>query len=307
MIECYAQGRLPELILVAVNPDQIDALLGGLVQLMEWLRDQGALATDNLVFPYFLFVGNGIYFNHARYRYVEMLERAVMEGLLPDLWPKVMPQLVCRLLRGPTMQSGRRTGSGPDAVYQPGHQGLTVICGGDADARQRVCDLLTQRGAPVQVAEQSPVSIELRKALVNLICNLLGVIYSVEPDGSFKPRSIGEIIKPAHHAEFFELGEHLYAIARAIHAVPKDARFEVAWPTLLTQFEAVADHNASSVQAVAQAVASGHPPTAITPNEAWLLEPLKQLAADMQLTAAQRCFEALEDRYRDAIGRLVAR
>ena len=36
MIECYAQGRLPELILVAVNPDQIDALLGGIVQLLEY-------------------------------------------------------------------------------------------------------------------------------------------------------------------------------------------------------------------------------------------------------------------------------
>ena len=307
MIECYAQGRLPELILVAVNPDQIDALLGGIVQLLEWMRDQGALETDELVFPYFLFVSNGIYFNHARYRYVEMLERAVMEGLLPDLWPTLMPQLVCRLLRGPTMQSGRRTGSGPDAVYQPGHQGLTLICGGDADARQRVYDLLSERRLPVQVAEQSPVSVELRKALVNLICNLFGVIYSIEPDGGFRPRSIGEIIQPEHHAEFCELGEHLYEIGRAIHALPKGARFDAVWPTLLAQLEAVADHYASSVQAVAQAVANGHPPTTITPNEAWLLDPLKQLAADMQLNESKQYFSALEDRYRDAIGRLVSR
>lgn len=53
MIDCYAQGRLPELMPVAVNPDQIDALLGGIVQLLEWMRDQGALETDDLVFPCF--------------------------------------------------------------------------------------------------------------------------------------------------------------------------------------------------------------------------------------------------------------
>jgi hypothetical protein len=31
------------------------------------------------------------------------------------------------------------------------------------------------------------------------------------------------------HAEFFELGEHLYASACAINAVPKDTRFDPAF------------------------------------------------------------------------------
>lgn len=301
MIECYAEGRLPELILVAVNPDQIDSLLGAMVLLLEWMRDEGALETGQPAFPHFLFVSNGIYFNHTRYRFIELLERSIMEGRLPDLWPTVAPQLVCRLLRGPTMQSGRRDGDGTEAVYRPGHNGLTLISGGDAAGRQRAYELLAGHGAPVQIAPQSPVSIELRKALVNLICNLFGVLYSIDPDEGFQPRTIGEIIAPEHHPEFLALGEHVYSIARAIRAVPADTRFDAIWPTLLTQLEGVAEHTSSTVQAVAQAVAEGHPPAEITPNEVWLLDPLKGLAADLQLRDDLHYFSDLEQRYHSAL------
>ncbi len=306
IIECYAGGRLPELVLVATNPDQIDCVLQGILLLLEWMRDEGALDARTVEFPYFLFIANGIYFNRTRYRYVELLERSFMEGRLPDLWPAIAPQLVCRLLRGPTLMQGLRAGQGAEAVYRPGHKGPTLICGGDAAGRQRVRALLAERGLPVEAAEQSPVSIELRKALINLICNLFGTIYGAEQGGRFRSLVIGEILAPEHYPEFIELGEHVYAIARAISAVPARLRFTEVWPDLRAQLQNFAAHCPSTVQSVAQWIAEGAALPAITPNEVWLLEPLKELAADLNLPEERAYFLKLEERYRSVLRSLRA-
>lgn len=126
LIESYDAGTLPELILVATNPAQIDQVLSGLLLLLEWMRDEGTLNAERLAYPYLLFVTNGIYFNRLRYRFVEVLERAMMEGQLPDLWPNLVPFLVSRLLRGPKVLIGQRTGRGAAAIYHPGAKGLTA-------------------------------------------------------------------------------------------------------------------------------------------------------------------------------------
>ncbi|MCK9391820.1 MAG: hypothetical protein M0Q01_09715 [Syntrophales bacterium] len=301
IIECYDEAKLPELIMVATNPDQIDSVLQGILLLLEWMRDEGTLESKPLEFPYFLFVANGIYFNRTRYRYVELLERAFMEGRLPDLWPDIAPQLVCRLMRGPTMVLGHRTGQGAGAVYHPGYKGPTLISGGDVTSRQRVRTLLADRGLPVEIADQSPVSIELRKALMNLIGNLFGVIYSVGDEGWFRSRSLGEIVVPEHYSEFVELGEHVYSIARAIRAVPDDAYFTDIWPKIRDQIKSLASHYPSTVQSIAQLIADGTVLPEMTPNEAWLLNPLKELAADLQLREAYAYLLRLEERYRAAL------
>jgi hypothetical protein len=301
IIECYSEGKLPELILVATTPDQIDSVLRGILLLMEWMRDEGAFDSKPLEFPYFLFVANGIYFNRTRYRYVELLERAFMEGRLPDLWPEIAPQLVCHLLRGPTMMHGHRTGYGLGTVYQPGNKGPTLVCGGDAASRQRVQTVLANRGLPVEIADQSPVSIELGKALINLIVNLFGVIYSIGGDGRFCSLSIGQIVLPARYSEFTELGEHVYSIARAIRAFPDDARFVDVWPKILNQLQGYSAHYSSTVQSVAQSIACRIALPEMTPNEAWLLDPLKELAEDLNLQEAHAYLLRLEERYRAAL------
>ncbi len=301
MIECYDAGRLPELIIVATNPDQIDSVLQGIRLLLEWMRDEKAFDSKPLSFPYFLFVTNGIYFNRIRYRYVELLERAYMEGSLPDLWPDIAPQLVCRMLRGPTMILGQRTGSGADAVYRPGYKGNTVIGGGDTACRQRVQTLLAGRGLSVEISAQSPVSIELQKALVNLILNLFGVIYSIENDIGFRPLTIGDILAPEHHPEFIELGEHVYSIARAARAVPHHAGFADVWPKMLRLFQDFRTHYPSTMQSIAQSVTGRGVIPEMTPNEAWLLEPLKELAANLEERKALAYLLKLEERYRDTL------
>jgi hypothetical protein len=301
IIECYDKGKLPELIMVATNPDQIDSVLQGILLLLEWMRDEGTLESEPLEFPYFLFIANGIYFNRTRYRYVELLERAFMEGMLPDLWPDIVPQLVCRLLRAPTMVLGHRTGHGAGAVYHPGYKGPTLISGGNATGRKRVRTLLADRGLPVETSDQSPVSLELRKASMNLIGNMFGVIYSIDDGGLFRPRALDEIVVPKHYPEFLELGEHVYSIARAIRAVPADTCFTDVWPTILDQIHSLESHYTSTVQSVAQSIADGIALPEMTPNEAWLFNPLKELAADLQLQETYTYLLRLEERYRAAL------
>lgn len=301
MIESSDKGELPELIIVATNPDQIDVVLRGIRPLLEWMRDEDVFDSKSPAFPYFLFVANGIYFDHIRYRYVELLERSFMEGSLPDLWPEIALQLVCRLLRGPTVMAGHRSGYWNNTVYQPGVKGNTVISGSNEAGRQRVHTLLSDRGLPVEIADQSPVSIELQKALINLICNLFGVIYSIENNNRFCPLVIGDIIVPAHHPDFIELGEHVYDIARASRAVPPDACFADVFPKMIQLLQKVRTHYPSAIQSIVLFLDSRSAIPDMTPNEEWLIVPLKELASNLNLQKALVNLHNLEKRYRNAL------
>jgi hypothetical protein len=97
-----------------------------------------------------------------------------------------MPRLVGRLLRGVTIQTGQRDGSGADAVYRPGPLGRTRVAGGDAAIRARTVELLVSLGEWFEMGDEaSPTRVEFDKALVNLTANLLGQLAAIdESDGS---------------------------------------------------------------------------------------------------------------------------
>jgi hypothetical protein len=306
LIESYEAGILPELILVGTNADQLDDVLRGLRLLLEWMGDEGRLDARSITFPYLLFVANGIYFNRLRYRFVELLELAMMEGLLPDLWPHVMPALVSHLLRGTTLVLGQRTGRGAEAIYHPGSKGLTTISGGNPASRKRVRKMLFMRGLPVESDNRPPVHAELQKALLLLIGNVLGAIFSVTPDGRYSPLRVKEIYTREHEGEILILGEHVYIIGHAIGAIPAERAFATDWPILLEQ-RRTNEHRPSTLQWIARTLSSGAPCPAMTPNEDWLLTPLEQMAKDMGLKDTFAYFQDLEARYRAMLAMLNER
>src|SRR5678816_4333835 len=122
-LACFESGWLPEVVLVCTQPDQLLGLMRTVVRLLEQLEAAGALDDAVSEMPTFVLCSNGIYFQRVRQYFIEVLEEAITFGRLPELWPERMPRIVGRLLRGVTIQTGQREGTGADAVYRPGKRG----------------------------------------------------------------------------------------------------------------------------------------------------------------------------------------
>ena len=111
LLACFEARSLPEVLLVCPNPDQLLGVISEYVGLMEAAYEAGEL--DNLPLPIIVLCSNGIYFQRIRQIYIGKIEEATLLGRLPDLWPDLMPRIVGRLLRGVTIQTAVREGSGP--------------------------------------------------------------------------------------------------------------------------------------------------------------------------------------------------
>jgi hypothetical protein len=145
LLQAFEQEALPEIILLCPNPDQLPGILNTVVQLLERMNERGELTVD-FALPALVLSSNGIYYQRLRQQFIERLEESTLLGRLPDLWPELMPRIVGRLLRGVTIQTGVRDGSGAEAVYHPGPRGITRLAGGDQKLRERACELLRARG-----------------------------------------------------------------------------------------------------------------------------------------------------------------
>src|SRR4051812_21099900 len=186
MVTAYERDELPEILLACPNPDQLLGMISELVSLLEATSRRNEL--ESLPIPTVVLASNGIYFQRIRQIYLEKLEEATLLGRLPDLWPDLMPRIVSRLLRGVTIQTGLREGSGPEAIYRPGPRGITRLAGGDAANRERCYTLLSSRDGWFELAANSSATrLEFDKAMVNLSSNLLGQLYAIDETGHFHP------------------------------------------------------------------------------------------------------------------------
>jgi hypothetical protein len=129
------------------------SIISECVELLEAAYEAGTL--EALPLPILVLCSNGIYFQRIRQIFLEKLEEATLLGRLPDLWPDLMPKIISRLLRGVSIQTGIREGSGAATIYRPGPRGITRIAGGDAANRERSCALLAGRGGWFEPAPHS--------------------------------------------------------------------------------------------------------------------------------------------------------
>jgi hypothetical protein len=307
LLGCAAAGFLPEVLLVCTQPDQ---LLGGIVhvvRLVEHLHEIGALDDEARQLPLFVLCSNGIYFQRVRQFFIEKLEESTLLGRLPDLWPDLMPQLVGRLLRGVTIQTGQREGSGADAVYRPGPRGVTRLAGGAATHRERVAALLTERGGWFELAAHaSPTRVEFDKALINLAVNLLGQLHAIDDAGRFRLLTIGEILAEEGTAETRELAQRVVEVGRAVRAYSEQDDFESIYAEILAAAREHLDHVPSSLQWIEQQLRHGALQPRLTPTEAWLLEPLIRYAHAAGLEDAARYFENLTRCVEQRLGLAIA-
>jgi hypothetical protein len=284
---------LPEILLVCTQPDQLLGLLSTWVKLFETLfSEQGSAAVDDL--PVLVLASNGIYFQRVRQFLIERLEEGTLFGRLPDLWPDLMPRLVGRLLRGVTIQTGQREGSGAEAIYRPGPSGRTRVAGGDAATRARTVEVLSGLGGWFELVDNaSPTRVEFDKALVNLTANLLGQLAAIDERGNFRRITAGEMLGSAHESAIRELVAHVVSIGRAVRAYSASESLEDILEMARTSLQRHADHVPSSLQWIEGQLRRQSLSPRLTPTEAWLLEPLIRYAHGAGLEAAAHYFETL--------------
>jgi hypothetical protein len=293
-VSCY-DTVLPEVLLVCPNPDQLLSVISECVCLLETAYERGEL--DLLPFPIVVLCSNGIYFQRIRQILLEKLEEATLLGRLPDLWPDIMPRIIGRLLRGISIQTGLREGSGAEAIYRPGPRGITRLAGGDSANRERACALLASRGGWFELAANSSATrLEFDKAMVNLSTNLLGQLYAIDDEGHFRPLTLIEIIVPEHEAQIRNLCRHVFEVGLAVKAYASADNFETLFEQLRETLTLHESHIPSSLQWVGLRIRTGMLEPKLTPTEEWLLEPLIRYARSAALESAIRYFEQLKER-----------
>lgn len=300
---CAEAGFLPEVLLVCTQPDRLLGVLATGVRLLELLSARDGLDAAVSQLPVFVLCSNGIYFQRVRQFLLEKLEEATLLGRLPDLWPHAMPRLVGKLLRGVTIQTGQREGSGPDAIYRPGPSGRTRLAGGDPAHRERSVELLSERGGWFEVAKHtSPTRVEFDKALVNLVVNLLGQLHAIDGSGHFRLLTIGEILEAGGDREMRELAQRVVEVGRAVRAYGGADDFETIYEQMRESAREHLEHVPSSLQWIAQQLRRGALQPRLTPTETWLLEPLIRYSRAAGLEDAAHYFEELTRRVEGRLG-----
>ncbi|HXG47394.1 MAG TPA: hypothetical protein VNO52_07215 [Methylomirabilota bacterium] len=308
VLECHRTHTLPEILLVCPNPDQLLGIITVCVELLERVFEEGGLWGGALPIPIVVLSSNGIYFQRLRQIYIEKIEEATLLGRLPDLWPHLMPQIVGRLLRGVTIQTGVREGSGAATIYHPGPRGITRLAGGDEGSRQRACQILSRRGGWFELAANSSATrLEFDKALVNLTANLLGQLQAIDEHGGFRPLRVEEIVVASQQEEIRRLARAVFRVGQAVRAYGPTEDFEVVFGRMLESLYQHLTHVPSSLQWVDLRLRTGTLKAELTPTEAWLLEPLIRYARSAELEAEAAYFEELRTRLLDRLTRLCAR
>jgi hypothetical protein len=295
LLSCARGGGLPEVLIVCPNPDQLLGVITDLVQLLEGAYERGEL--EQLPLPMVVLSSNGIYYQRLRQIFIEKLEEATLLGRLPDLWPELMPRIVGRFLRGVTIQTGLREGSGAGAIYRPGPRGITRLAGGDQAVRDRCCAMLADRGAWVELAANSSATrLEFDKGIINLATNLLGQLYAIDESGRFTLLRVEEIVAPEREPEIRRLASEVFAVGKAVRAYAKTDEFEEIYKPLRATLDLHRSHVPSSLQWVGLRLRTGELAGELTPTENWLLEPLIRYARSAGLEESAEYFEELKRR-----------
>jgi hypothetical protein len=302
--DAAAGGRLPEVILVCTNPDQLFDVVADYVAVVEYEHRKGRLESGTAHLPLLVLCANGIYFQRIRSSFVELLEESTLLGRLPDLWPHLMPTVVGRLMRGVTIQTASRNGAGSTAVYRPGPPGRTQLTGGDRLARAEAARQLTACGGWFEdVGDVQPTRVEFNKALVNLAMNVIGQLAAIDADGRFRMLTVGEITQSVARERILELVEAVMRVGQGVGVFAANESSIDIFAHLEELLRSTAAHVPSSLQLLGLQLRAGTVGPGLAPTEKWLLQPLLQYARSLGDAGAIRYFEGLEKELTDAIAR----
>ncbi len=303
LVECCDTGWLPKVLLVCTQPDQLQSTVGDYVAMLERLYTIHRIDVAVSRLPLLVLCSNGIYHERMRRFLVESLEQSMLYGRLPELWRESMGRIVGKLIRGVTVQTGYREGTGVEAIYHAGPLCRTILVGGDVAHRQACAELLNGLGGWFETDTAPPIRIEFDKALINLWANLLGQLKAIDEDGTFRLLKVGEIFCDRESTELKVLSTHLFDVGREVHAYRHDEDYEQLHSATLTIAAGPSDHVPSSLRWIDSQLRSGTLQPQLTPTERWLLDPLIKYSRTTGLDETAEYFTRLGKRVEQ---RLVA-
>ncbi len=310
LLEAHALDRLPELLLVCCNPDQLGQFTAEMTRFVENLAERGRLRCVDDVrreVPILLILPNGILSEQTRHTFDEQLRDSMLLHRLPGVTEEMREALLGRAVRGVSLQAGGRRGSGAGTVYVLERQGAVVFAGGGEAERRRIEAVLTSHGYPFTHARGVPgTRIEFDKAMISIVLNVGGLIHTVKPNGELIDLRMGDLCKDATKAEFVErITRAVFNTGRAIRAYPIEATYEEIWAKHRATILAHAQHVTSSLKTFRDALHSGLSSVTLFSNEEWILTPLARYAGNAGLTEEEALFKSLRRQVQEAMARAI--
>ncbi|MBI5864039.1 MAG: AMP-binding protein [Planctomycetes bacterium] len=312
LLEAGAQERMPELLLICCDPNQLAAFTRDVVRYLENLAERGRLRDVKDVcsgLPILLLMPNGILAEQTISTFEEQVRESRVMGRLPGLTDEMADALLQRVVRGVSLQAGGRRGSGAEAVYILERKGTLVFAGGGEPERERIEKILTAHDYAFKHARGVPgTRIEFDKAMISIVLNVGGLIYTVKPDGTLIDLRMGDLCQDDSKAEFVDrIARAVFVVGKAAGAYPPDADFDAIWSGHRAVIMAHADHVTSSLKTFRDALDRGLSGVQLFSNEEWILTPLARYAAKAGLVAEETLFKQLKQQVQESMARAIRR
>ena len=310
LLEADALDRMPEVLMVCCNPDQLGVFTADLTRYLENLAERSklrAVADIRRHVPILLVPPNGILAEQMLRTYDEQLHESLLLGRLPGLTEDMIQALLDRVIRGVSFQAGGRRGFGPDAVYLLERKGFVLFAGGGESERERIEAVLSGHDYPFKHAKGvSGTRIEFDKAMVSIVLNVGGLIHTVKPDGDLIDLRMGDLCNDPAKSEFVEtITRAVFDVGRATGAYPADAAYDQVWAEHRATILAHAGHVTSSLKMFRDALASGLKGVKLFSNEEWILTPLRLYAANAGMKEQEVLFKSLARRVQASMARAI--
>ncbi len=310
LLEADALLRMPELLFVCCNPDQLGLFTGEMVRYLENLAQRGrlkALADIRQRVPILLVLPNGILAEQTLQTYDEQLRESVLLHRLPGVDEEMVAALLDRVVRGVSLQAGARRGSGADTVYLLERKGTLLFAGSGEFEQRRISVILSNHGYPYTHARGVPgTRIEFDKAMISIVLNVGGLIHSVKANGDLRDLRMGDLCKDPEKADFVHrVTRALFDVGVTCGAYSSDASYDEIWAKHRATIMAHAGHVTSSLKFFHDALDQGLESVQLFSNEEWILGPLTRYASNAGLKEEETLFKSLRRQVQESLARAI--
>ena len=310
LLEVDALDRMPELLLLCCNPDQLGLFTDEVTRFLVSLVERGRLRSIEYIrreVPVILILPNGILAEQTLGTYREQLEEAVLMKHLPGVTEEMQRALIDRVVRGVSLQAGGRRGSGADTLYLVERKGMVVFAGGGEFERERIETILKTHDYPFIHARGVPgTRVEFDKSMISIVLNVGGLIHTVKPNGELVDIRMGDLCKDPARADFVEeITRAVFDVGQAVGAYPPEAKYEEIWAKHRDTILAHAGHVTSSLKSFRDALDAGFRSIKLFSNEEWILTPLARYAGNAGLQMEKELFRSLKHRVQESMANAI--
>ncbi len=310
LLEAEALDRMPELLFVCCNPNQLILFTAELTRFLENLCERKRLQSIEDIqrrVPIMLVLPNGILMEHTVSNFEEQIHESVLMGRLVGVDDAMVQAIIDRIVRGISLQAGGRRGMGKETVYILERKGSLVFAGGGEAEQARIESILNAHRYPFHHTKGVPgTRVEFDKAMISIVLNVGGLIHTVEPSGELNDLRMGDLCQDETKAAFVErVTRAVFNVGLSSGAYPQDACYEDIWAKHRATIMSFAGHMTSSLKTFRDALVNGLDRVELFSNEEWILSPLSQYAARAGLQEEADLFKSLKYDIKASMARAI--